>query len=226
MQVASASNPEPNCMSWIKIVAGFVIMMAVVVVWFRVMKQLRGDSGSGMDVAVPKRRKRRNDEGANDLERFIQQHRTGELERPDAATTAPAAVATAALRLAKAPAAGSATQVPSAVAAPVLLAGTHRLLYLILKTGLPGHHVFPRVMLRDLVPAATARADVGAHAFAFVVCRADFSAVAAIEIAPLADSLRTELVERALAATGIRHLVLDAAALPRPKGVRALVYGS
>jgi len=215
-------------MSWIKIVAGFLIMMAVVVVWFRVMKQIRGDSGSGMDVTVPKRRKRRNDEGANDLERFIQLHRSGELERPDAGPSAPAAPAVAAPAppVARTPAAGPVTHVPPTVAAPVLLTGTHRLLYLILKTGLPGHHVFPRVMLRDLVPAATARADVGAHALAFVVCRSDFSVVAAIEIAPLADSLRTELVERALAATGIRHLVLDAVALPRPKGVRALVYGT
>ncbi len=210
-------------MDWMKIVAGFVIMMAVIMIWFRVMKQIRGDGGSGVDVSMPKRRKRRADEGANDLERFIQSHRTGESERPDTVALDPVATAAA-----SAPARAASVPGPAAspaMSAPVLLAGVHRLLYLVLKTGLPGHHVFARVMLRDLVPASTARADVGAHVLAFVVCKSDFSAVAAIELAPLADSVRTEFVQRALAATGIRHVVLDASALPRPVAVRALVYG-
>ena len=211
-------------MDWMKIVAGFVIMMAVIMVWFRVMKQIRGDGGSGVDVTVPKRRKRRPDQGVNDLERFIQSHRTGESERPNAMAVDPVVAATSALPAR--PVFAPFGMVPAVISAPVLLAGVHRLLYLILKTGLPGHHVFPRVMLRDLVPAATARADVGAHAIAFVVCKSDFSAVAAIELAPLADSVRTELVQRALAATGIRHVILDGSALPRPAAVRALVYGA
>ena len=50
-------------MDWMKIVAGFVIMIGVIVIWFRVMKQIRGDRGSGVDVSMPKRRKRRADEG-------------------------------------------------------------------------------------------------------------------------------------------------------------------
>ncbi len=210
-------------MDWMKIVAGFVIMMAVIVAWFRIMKHLRGDRGSGVDVSMPKRRKRRADEGVNDLERFIQSHRTGESERPGAAALDPVATAAAAAPARTTSAPGN--TVPAAMSTPTLLTGVHRLLYLILKTGLPGHHVFPRVMLRDLVPAATARADVGAHALAFVVCKSDFSAIAAIELAPLADSVRTEFVQRALAASGIRHVVLDASALPRPDAVRALVYG-
>lgn len=213
-------------MNWMKIVAGFLIMMAVIVAWFRVMKRIRGDGGSGVEVSMPKRRKRRPDEGVNDLERFIQSHRTGESERtgavvPDLVATV-AAAAPAPARAASAPG----PVAPPAISTPVLLAGVHRLLYLILKTGLPGHHVFPRVMLRDLVPASTARADVGAHALAFVVCKSDFSAVAAIELAPLADSVRTELVQRALAATGIRHVTLNGSALPRPGAIRALVYGA
>ena len=93
-------------MNWIKIVAGFLIMMAVVVAWLRIMKEIRGDGGSGMGVAVPKRRKRRSDEGANDLERFIQSHRSGETAPVDPVATAavPATRAAAPLPTAPAPA--------------------------------------------------------------------------------------------------------------------------
>ena len=204
-------------MNWIKIVAGFLIMMAVVVAWLRIMKEIRGDGGSGMGVAVPKRRKRRSDEGANDLERFIQSHRSGETAPVDPVATAAVPATRAAAPLPRAPAPAG---------PPLLLTGAHRLVYLVLKTGLPGHHVFARVMLRDLVPASTARADVGAHALAFVVCRSDFSAVAAIELAPLADSTRTDLVRRALLAAGVRHLVVDPAAPPRPAAIKSLIYGT
>ena len=110
-------------MSEFKVLAGFVIIAAVLLFWYRINRSLRG-GGSGLDM-TPQRRPRKGSkgaDGANELERFVAQHRSGVLPSPPdggggSFLTAPSTLP---------PPAAAAATAPSAAAllhAPVLLTG-------------------------------------------------------------------------------------------------------
>jgi hypothetical protein len=113
--------------------------------------------------------------------------------------------------------------VPALLQAPVMLSGAGKLAYLVFKAGAPDHHVFARVTLGELLPVELAGADLGRHAFALVVCRADFTVAAAVDIADPATNARMPMVDRTLHSASIRHIVLDPRQMPKPKDVRALL---
>lgn len=205
-------------MNWLRIVAGFLIMMGVVVIWFRWMRALRGRSDGLAPTSRPDRASHR-ERRPNELEQIIAAHRaasgTANAPRSGADTAAPALnVGTAAQRAS-----------PDTTA-PVLLHGVQRLAYLLFRSGLRDHHVLARVPLGQLVAPPDAAAPGPEHVFAVVVCNPDFTVAAAIDIRdPLAGS-HTRMVGDVLRRHGIRHIVLDPASLPRPRDVRALVHGT
>lgn len=230
-------------MNWFKVVIGFVIMIGVLVGWYRLMRHLKGDGGGGMKLDVA-----RKDGGkVNELEQFIAARRAGVPDAvvaeppvpaeapvpppaplPAVGTTVAAAPAEmpAASVAASAPAtaASSSMSVPGAASAQggaPLLTGSHKLAFLLFKTALPEYLVFPRVALTDVAPAAAARGMP--HVFALVVCRADLVVVAAVDFADGGGHNPT--VPRALSEAGVRHLLVDPRALPRRDALRVLVEG-
>jgi len=204
-------------MSWGKVLVGFVIMLGVFIVWLRMMKTIRGDSGSGIDLSVGK--KRRKAEPVNELEQIIAAHRAGNGSAP-AVATPPAELPIRSPVETSAP-----SPVRTIAQAPVLLTGAQKLAYLVFKAGLPDHHLFARVALGELLPMGSAGADLGRHAFALVVCRPDFTIAVAIDIADPATAQRMAIVNRTLQSAAIRHLVIEPRNMPKPKDVRALVQG-
>ncbi len=116
-----------------------------------------------------------------------------------------------------------------------LLAPAQALLYLVFKTGLPGHEIFPNLTLTELVELVPARpAEQAAlakraaqYGFDLVVCTRQFAVVAVvvIESAAAAQDEQARFAARCLEAAGIRRVVVDPARLPKHQEVHALVYG-
>lgn len=114
-----------------------------------------------------------------------------------------------------------------------LLTPAHTLLYYLLKTGLPEHHVFAHVTLRSLLePRAGASAyarneqtrRLSWHAIDFVVCDRNLRPIAAVELSDAADQQDSRRLRKSwIESAGLRYLELDAKALPRKEGMRALV---
>jgi len=217
-------------MDWMKVVIGFVLMGGALVVWYRVMRHLKGEGGSGMKLDLPKAKGRRGG-SVNELEQFVATHRAGIPPGPPSATEAlpaaaipamnatPSTAAAAAAPAAKPemPTAPRPAAAPIAAAAP-LLSGPAKLAFLVFRTALPDHLVFARVSLGEIVTdAGIARG----HVFTLVVCRPDLAVVA------LADLATPEgpppAVSATLARAGLRHVVIDPARLPRREAVRALL---
>lgn len=208
-------------MNWIKVVTGFVLMAGVLIGWYRLMKHLKGDGGgSGMKLDIGRGKRGRAD-AANELERFVATHRAGVGTTPPSATVVEAAPATAP-PIATDPVAGPVGPTPAATmpatAPRPLLSGPGRLAFLVFRTALPDHHVFARVALGEVV------ADAGiarGHVFELVVCRTDLAIVAVADLRS-ADGL-PPAVASTIARSGLRHIVLDPARLPRRDAVRPLL---
>jgi hypothetical protein len=211
-------------MSEFKVLAGFVIIAAVLLFWYRINRSLRG-GGSGLDM-TPQRRPRKGSkgaDGANELERFVAQHRSGVLPSPPdggggSFLTAPSTLP---------PPAAAAATAPSAAAllhAPVLLTGAEKFAFLAFKAALPDHHVLARVPLGQLLPGLVLESSLAAHAHAVVVCGSDFSVRAVVDVTTPAATARLAAVRQSLDTRAIRHLVLDQSKLPKPKEIRALLH--
>ena len=192
--------------SWFKVIVGFVLMIGVVIAWYRIMQSLRGPTGSGMDLSVGKKRRGRA-EDASELERFVAAHRAGALD--GGAKASPSTVAP------------SLPTPPKPTSKP-LLEGPDKLAYLIFKTALRDHVVFARVSLAAVAPDAPAPVQ---HIFALVICKADFRVIAAVDVDSGIDAMRIAAIGRHLADAGIRHIVLDAKKLPKPAQIAALIAG-
>ncbi len=214
-------------MDWMNVVIGFILMGGVLIGWYRLMRHLKGEGGSGMKLDLPKGKARR-DERANELEQFVATHRVGDAPLPPETVTEAARPATGALPPTPSAVAApsgpralppaSPAAPPSAAKAAPLLSGPAKLAFLVFRTALPDHLVFARVSLGEIV------ADAGiarGHVFTLVVCRPDLAVVA------LADLATPEgppaAVSTTLARAGLRHVVIDPERLPRRDAVRALL---
>jgi hypothetical protein len=200
----------------LKLIIAAGLILLTLFAMLRLQRYLKGESSSLFE-RKPSRKE--STEGPNELEQFIQSYRREKANAGGTAATAVAA-ASAPAPAATAPAAASA-DAPAARRA--FLRGPGKLLYLVLKAGLPDHHVFANCRLSDVLDSTPqgwgeARVD-------FVVCRSDLQAVAVIELnvpgAP--DAARRDLAQP-LAAAGIRYLRVQPPALPKPAEVRALIY--
>jgi hypothetical protein len=131
---------------------------------------------------------------------------------------------------------------PSSVAAPSAAATATRrerflsqpetLVYYLLRTGMAGYEVFPRVSLASVVAAVSNapvrpanQAPSGAHDLDFVVCDKSMRIVAAIQLAGRLAGPDSARVEQSLAAAGIRLVTVDPKALPKRGELGALILG-
>lgn len=199
-------------MNWLKVVTGFMIMAGVLLVWIRIMGQMRSRSGgSGMKMDPGGRATRRDQGQPNELEQIIAAHRAGKA--------APPAAPVAALETPGPVPAGTA---PSGTRPPPLLTGERRTLYLLGRAAFPECLVFPCVPATRLL-GPTDAAPLPGHIFDLVVCRDDYTPVAVIDLShprgPNATALT--LLDR----QGVRYLELSAQALPRREALRARVAG-
>jgi hypothetical protein len=129
---------------------------------------------------------------------------------------------------------------PASVApAPVVtrherfLSQPETLVYYLLRTGMAGYEVFPRVSLASVVavppnvPLRPGEARSGAigHDLDFVVCDKSMRIIAAIQLAGRLDGRDSARVEQSLAAGGVRLVTIDPRALPRREQLGALILG-
>ena len=149
----------------------------------------------------------------NSLEDFIVAYRRGDVAVVGAAATAPTAAATA-----NAP----------AVIVPVrrdhFLSGAGKLAFLICKAGLKDHHIFAHVQLATLSTTGVSEAALARASIDLLVCNAEMSPVAAIDVigpdGRVPDTLKVDY----LRSLGIRYLRFSAKTLPKPEEIRALLY--
>lgn len=160
------------------------------------------------------------------------------LHQEAARNTAPAdARQSAAAKPAPAPPPSTGPILPAEVARrPRLLSDPQRLLYLVLRVGMPDHVVMANVRLIDLVDCGTDAAAVQADArlrvlasqrVDFLVCNRALEPIAALTLAAADASPAGD--ERAkidtLRAWGVKFLRFRIGALPRPKEIRSLILG-
>jgi hypothetical protein len=202
----------------LKLVIAAALILLTLFAMLRVQRYLKGESGSLFE-GKPKRKEA--EQGPNDLEQFIESYRREKANAAGTTAPAPSGPAAAPIRPAvPATPAGAAASPAAATARRAFLAGPDKLLYLVLKAGLPDHHVFAHCRLADLLdPPPQGWAD--AHVD-FVVCRNDLQAVAVVELER--PEARPRNLAQPLAAAGIRCVQVRASALPKPADVRALVY--
>jgi len=221
---------------WLNLLIAAILLLATLAGYHLVRKRIFGDS-------VVKSRPARApvQKGPNELEKIIAAYRSDNgdaalplsakatIARPDLserALGAPLDIAAAA----DAPVASSAAHVQ--LRKP-FLAGPNRLLYLVLKIGLPDHLVFANVRLADLVrvvsPAATpqARAQLAQTRIDFIVCTAELEVVALLDITDgnRADDVLKRQLEAQLTSGGCRYLRVTPNAIPKPTQIRGLVVG-
>jgi len=113
------------------------------------------------------------------------------------------------------------------------LTQSESLLYYVLKAGLPGHEVFPRVGVGSILEAPgqgygqtlERGRDLALHDIDFVICDKSMRIVAAIRLEGGTASDGRERAYRRLNDAGIRLVALRPDALPRREQVHALVFG-
>ena len=105
------------------------------------------------------------------------------------------------------------------------------LIYYLLRAGMAGYEVFPRVSLASVLAAASSapprsgQAPSGAHDLDFVVCDKSMRIVAAIQLAGRLAGPDSVRVEQNLAAAGIKLVTMDPKALPKRGELGALILG-
>jgi len=217
----------------LKLVLALVIIVAALILVFRFHKQLKGESGS---LGLTPGKKKGEDAGANDIEAFIAAYRRDKTValngQPPATAPAPAAPPPAAAVLPGVASPVAASPVPTgsvagAKARAAFLAGPTKLAFLVLKAGLPDHHVFAHTRMADLLDALTVPALANLHVD-LVVCTKELSIVAAVDLpngAPTDALIDGEKAQR-LSSAGIRYLRLEPGKFPKPAEVRGLIYPS
>jgi hypothetical protein len=221
----------------LKLVLALVIIVAALILVFRFHKQLKGESDS---LGLSPGKKKGEDAGGNDIEAFIAAYRRDKTValngQPPATPPAPAAPAPSAVLPGVAspgsasPVAASpvpAGSVAGAKARAAFLAGPTKLAFLVLKAGLPDHHVFAHTRMADLLDALTVPALANLHVD-LVVCTKELSIVAAVDLpngTPTDAVIDGEKAHR-LSSAGIRYLRLEPGKFPKPAEVRGLIYPS
>lgn len=198
-------------------VFGFIIMGVIIVLWVRAHKSIKGDDAPLFSMGQRKPRKEN-----NSLEEFISAYKRGDVDTGagnlPAARTAdlPRAVPT----LAPAPLPSPAAPVPR----NAFVSGATKLVYLTCKTGLRDHHVFAHVSLSMLSEAGTSNPALAGSGVDVLICNANFSAVAAIDMIDAGGSDSSAAKSDYLKALGIRYLRLSPKSIPKPDEVHALLY--
>ena len=206
----------------LKLAVALAIVAACFVALFRLHRQLKGESGLGLEGREARRPKL----DSNELEQFIAAYRRdkalGVAAPAASAATKPAASQTPAPALL--PAAPPVEE--QGKARPAFLVGSVKLAFLLLKAGLPDHHVFGNARISDLVDGNAVGADVDLK-IDLLVCDKEMAVVAAVDVdSGSADRAADHQKQSRLQAAGIRYLRLAPGAFPRAMDVRRLIYGS
>jgi hypothetical protein len=200
-----------------KLILALVIVVAALVLVFRFHRQIQ--AGGSPKVGPGKKEEVTR---STELEEFIAAYRrdkgSGQAQ-PSAGPAQPAAV--------RSPAGGAVVATPAVKARAGFLTGPAKLGFLVLKAGLPDHHVFAHTRVSDLVegsnPAALANLPID-----LLVCNTDLAIVAAVDLntGTQSDALLVREKEQRLRAAGIRYLHFEPGAFPKPAQIRELIYGS
>ena len=202
-----------------KLILALGIIVGVLVLVFRFQKRIKGEGGL---VKGPKEERL----SSTELEEFVASYR-----RDKGAGGTPAAPLPA--LQSQAPVPQAATVVPTATAPAAwkarqaFLSGGIKLGFLVLKAGLPDHHVFANTRLGELVDVPQGNAMVHLR-IDLVVCNKDLAIVAAVDVpsGPEADTPPAEREkQQRLRAAGIRYFRFAPRAFPKPADVRRVIYG-
>jgi hypothetical protein len=195
-----------------KLMVATLIIVVAFVALYHIQKQLKGEA-EGLSFSSKKDTRGSREE----LDAFIAAYQRDKLT--NAAVQPQPATAHA-----SAPVAAAA---PSAAWKPraSFLATPSKLAFLVLKAGLPDHHVFANTRLADLIEAPNA-APLANLRVDLVVCSKELAIVAAIDVASNAGMEESSQGDKAkcLHAAGIRYLRFSTNAFPKPAEVRKLVY--
>jgi len=197
-----------------KLLLALAISVGALYLVFRFHRQIQAASSASN--AAPDRKQ----DGArpSELEEFIATYRRDK----GAGQTQPNALAQAAPPISPPPVLPA-----SAVKArAAFLFGPAKLAFLVLKAGLPDHHVFAHTRVSDLMDGIS----LGALAnlpIDLLVCSKELAIVAAVDVdaGTQADALLAREKEQRLRAAGIRYLRFAPGAFPKPAEVRKLVCG-
>jgi hypothetical protein len=210
-------------MSFLGIVLGMVVLIIVVVIWLKYYKQIKADAGETL-LGSPIRM-RKGDPAS--LEEFVAAYRRGEVAPPSGITPAPTAPKIPVPSVSP-PAPASTAQAPMAntplqVRNPFLSAEV-RLAYLLCRTGLRDHHVFPNLPLATLCVQGSIDASLSRASVDLLICNPQMAPIAAIDMVgaqtPAPESAKVELLK----SLGLRYLRLSAKSLPKPEAMHALLY--
>ena len=193
-----------------KLVLALAIIIGVLVLVFRFQKQIQSGGSSSTD---------RKPDGARatELDEFIAAYRrdkaTGQAQ-PNPASAQPAA------------APSGATTAGAAKARAAFLSGPAKLAFLVLKAGLPDHHVFAHTRVSDLMEGTSVPALANLP-IDLLVCSKELGIVAAVDLnnGTQSDALLAREKEQRLRSLGIRYLRFAPGAFPKPADVRKLIYG-
>jgi hypothetical protein len=197
-----------------KLVLALGIIVGALVLVFRFQKQIQSGGASSTD-------KKSDGTRAIELEEFIAAYRrdkaTGQAQ-PSPTSAQPAAAPVAAT------AAAAATSAVKARAA--FLSGAAKLAFLVLKAGLPDHHVFAHTRVSDLMEGTSVPALANLP-IDLLVCSKELGIVAAVDLnnGTQSDALLAREKEQRLRSVGIRYLRFAPGAFPKPADVRKLIYG-
>jgi hypothetical protein len=195
-------------MAYLGVLAALVIGGIALFVWYKLYENIV--ENDRMD--SPSSRKLRGG-GNESLEQFIAVYRSG-------AVTTEGVVATAQ------------NTAPSPDDAPVsmpvrrdhFLSGAVKLAFFLCKSGLRDHHVFAHVRLATLSATGVSDAALARASIDLLVCNAEMSAVAAIDVIGPEGSATDTLKVDYLRSLGIRYLRFSARTLPKPEEIRTLLY--
>ena len=195
----------------LKVIAACGIIAGAFVAFYRMQREIResgtGSSGRGGESDRQSR---------EEIDAFIASYRSGQAVVP-AAGDAPPAVGSVAI---VAPDASAATW----AARPAFLTGAGKLVYLLMRAGLPDHHVFANTRTVELIDLPNSNV-LAQSRIDLVVCNSDLKIVAAIDVVDgdAANALEQEK-RRRIDAAGIRYVRITRGNFPKAAHVRQLIY--
>jgi hypothetical protein len=211
---------------WINLLIAAVLLVGMLFGLYILQRHLKGERiGFSLRASAPAQAI----DSGDDLERFITAYRRDKAQGA-APTTAHAAQAPAPRPAAQPVAVAVATIKPKTS----FLAGPNKLLYLVLRTALPDHQIFPNVRLADAVqiagqpPTPQARAQLAQARVDFVICNKALAVVALLDITDgnRADDVLKRQLEPQITGAGGRYLRIAPNSIPRPAEARSLVCGA
>jgi hypothetical protein len=211
---------------WINLLIAALLLVGMIVGLYLLPRYLKGEK---IGFPLLARAAAQKVDSGDDLERFMAAYRRDKAQS-GAASAQPAAHASAPRPTARPPAFAMATVKPKGA----FLAGPNKLLYLVLRTALPDHQIFPNVRLADALqiagqpPTPQARAQLTQARVDFVVCNKELAVVALVDISDgnRADDVLKRQIEPQINAAGGRYLRVAPTAIPRPAEARSLVCGA